>query len=138
MNRVDVTFRNIKSSEWLEGDIRKRAERLETYCPDIVSCRVLVGIPHRHREHGNRFEVHIDIVVPGEKIAASHAPSLRVTKRDGEGAIGKRTEIQGMRKDVVLAVREAFAAAKRQVQDYSRRRRLAVKAHTARIPVART
>jgi len=138
MDRVKVTFRNIKSTEWLEREIRERAAKLETYCPDIVACRVLVGIPHRHREHGNRFEVHIEIVVPGEEIAVSHSPSVRETKGDGEGAIGKRTEILGMRKDVLLVVRDAFAAAKRQLQDYARRRRLAVKAHTARIAAART
>jgi len=138
MKRVEVTFRNLKSSEWLDREIRQRARKLDTYCPDIVACRVLVGVPHRHREHGNRFEVHIDIVVPGEEIAVSHSPSIRETKSDGEGAIGKRMEILGMRKDVLLVVRDAFAAAKRQLQDYARRRRLAVKAHTARISAART
>lgn len=138
MNRVEVTFHNLRSSEWLEREIRERAGKLEIYCPDIIACRVLVGVPHRHREHGNRFEVHIDLVVPGEEIAVSHAPSIRTTKSDGEGAIGKRTEILGMRKDVLLVVRDAFAAAKRQLQDYARRRRLAVKAHTARVAVART
>jgi len=137
MDRVEVTFRNLKSSEWLERAIQERAGKLETYCPDIVSCRVLVGIPHRHREHGNRFEVHIDIVVPGEKIAVSHSPSIREAKSNGEGAIGKRMEILGMRKDVLLVVRDAFAAAKRQLQDYARRRRLSVKAHTAGVAVER-
>jgi Sigma 54 modulation protein / S30EA ribosomal protein len=138
MNRVEVTFRNLKSSEWLDREIRARAGKLENYCKDIVACRVLVGIPHRHREHGNRFEVHIDVVVPGEEIAVSHSPSIRTTTGDGEGTVGKRTEILGMRKDVLLAVRDAFAAAKRQVQDYARRRRLAVKAHTAKVTVVRT
>jgi hypothetical protein len=138
MNRVEVTFRNLKSSDWLEREIRERARKLETYCPDIVACRVLVAIPHRHHDHGNRFEVHIDVVVPGEELAVSHAPNIRKMKADGEPALGKRTEILGARKDVMLVVREAFAAAKRQVQDYARRRRLAVKAHTARRPVART
>ena len=138
MSRVEVTFRNLKTSEWLDREIRDRAAKLETFCPDIVSCHVLVGIPHRHREHGNRFEVHIDVVVPGEEIAVSRSPSVRTTKGDGEGAVGKRTEILGMRKDVLLVVRDAFAVAKRQLQDYARRRRLSVKAHTARVPAMRT
>ena len=138
MERVEVTFRNMKSSEWLEREIQERAAKLETYCPDIVACRVLVGIPHKHHETGNRFEVHINIAVPGEEIAVSHSPSVRKTKADGEPALGKDTEILGMRKDVLLVVREAFAAAKRQIQDYARRHRLAVKGHTARVAVART
>ena len=138
MARVEVTFRNLNTSDWLERDIRDRAGKLDTYCPDIVACRVLVAKPHRHREHGNRFDVHINLVVPGEEIAASHAPNIRKVKPTGEPALGKDTEILGMRKDVLLVVREAFAAAKRQLQDYARRRRLAVKAHTAKALVSRT
>ena len=137
MERVEVTFRNLKTSDWLEREIRDRAEKLETYCPDIVACRVLVAKPHRHHENGNRFDVHIDIVVPGEEIAVSHSPRLREVRSDSAAA-AKKTEVEGMKKDVLLVVREAFAAAKRQVQDYARRRRLAVKAHTARTAVART
>src|SRR5205823_5459031 len=84
---------------------------LETYCPDIVTCRVMVGKPHRHHENGNRFDVHIDIAVPGEEIAVSHSPNFR-----------KQVE-EGTKKDVRTVVRDAFAAAKRQLQDYVRRRR---------------
>jgi len=132
MNRVEVTFRNLQTSDWLERDIRTRAEKLTTYFPDIMSCRILVALPHRRHEHGNRFQVHIDIVVPGEEIAVSHAPSVRETNPKGEATPGKRTEIAGMRKDVLLVVRNAFTAAKRQLQDYARRRRHAVKAHSGR------
>ena len=138
MSRVEVTFRNIKTSAWLEREIRQRAGKLETYCPDIVACRVLVSKPHRHHEHGNRFDVHIDLVVPGEEIAVSHSPRLREVKGKDATAGVKRVEIEGMRKDVLLVVRNAFAAAKRQLQDYARRRRLAVKSHTAKVAVART
>jgi ribosome-associated translation inhibitor RaiA len=126
MDHVEVTFRNMQTSEWLEEDIRQRAARLETFCPDIVTCRVMIKKPHRHHENGNRFDVHIDIAVPGEEIAVSHSPNFR-----------KQT-VDGTRKDIRAVVRDAFAAAKRQVQDYVRRRRLDVKAHTARTPVART
>jgi ribosome-associated translation inhibitor RaiA len=110
MDHVEVTFRNIQTSEWLEQDIRHRAAKLESYCRDIVTCRVMVGKPHRHHESGNQFDVHIDIAVPGEEIAVSHSPNFRKL------AVGTR-------KDVRTAVRDAFAAAKRQVQDYVRRRR---------------
>ena len=111
MDHVEVTFRNMETSDWLEQDIRERAAKLETYCPDIVTCRVMVGKPHRHHENGNRFDVHIDIAVPGEEIAVSHSPNFR-----------KQVE-EGTKKDIRTVVRDAFAAAKRQLQDYVRRRR---------------
>ncbi len=126
MNRVEVTFRNLQTTDWLEREIRERAEKLETYCPKIIACRVLIGKPHRHNMNGSRFDVHIDIVVPGEEIAVTHSPHLRQT--------GEET----VRKDIRIVVRDAFAVARRQLQDYARRRRLDVKAHTARVEVART
>ncbi len=120
MGRVEVTFRNLNASQWLEQEIRERAARLETYCPKIIACRVFVGKPHRYNVNGSRFNVHIDIVVPGEEIAVSHSPHFRKQSEDGT------------RKDIRTVVRDAFAAAKRQLQDYARRRRREVKTHTSR------
>jgi hypothetical protein len=132
MSRIEVTFRNLKTSEWLEREIRDRASKLETHYPQIVSCRVLVAVPHRHHDHGNPFEVHIDIVVPGEEIAVSRVPRVRELTPKDATASTKRMDITAVRKDVLLVVRGAFAAAKRQLQEYARRRRHEVKAHTAR------
>ena len=126
MERIEVTFRNMKTSEWLETEIRERAAKLEALCPDIVACRVMVDKPHHHKPAGRRFSVHIDLAVPGEEIAVSHSPHFRKQSEDG------------LRKDIRSVVVHAFAAAKRQLQDYVRRRRHDVKGHTARIAVART
>lgn len=132
MNRVEVTFRNMKTSDWLEGEIRARAAKLETYCPQIVSCRVLVAVPHRHHDHGNPFEMHIDIVVPGEEIAVSRVPRVRELNAKDATAAKKRTDVTAARKNVLLVMRDAFAVAKRQLQDYARRRRDSAKTHVAR------
>jgi hypothetical protein len=122
----------MKSSEWLQREIRGRASKLETYCPQIVSCRVLVAVPHRHHDHGNPFEVHIELVVPGEEIAVSRMPRVReLTPKDATTST-KRMDVTAVRKDVLLVVRGAFAAARRQLQEYARRRRREVKAHTVR------
>ena len=124
MDHAEVTLAH-DQREWLEQDIRGRAARLETYCPDIVTCRVMVGKPHRHHENGNRFDVHIDIAVPGEEIAVTHSPHFRKAIEDGT------------RKDIRTVVRDAFASAKRQLQGYVRRRRREVKAHTLNHAVQR-
>jgi ribosome-associated translation inhibitor RaiA len=126
MERVEITFRNMQTSSWLETEIRERAAKLEALCPDIVTCRVMVDKPHHHKPALRRFSVHIDLAVPGEEIAVSHSPHFRKQSEDV------------LRKDILSVVRHAFAAAKRQLQDYVRRRRHQVKAHTARIAVART
>ena len=104
---ADITYRNMPHSEWLDREIQKRVARLAEFCPDIVSCKVLVGRPHRRHEHGNRFDVRIDMAVPGEKIVAGHLSSLHA----------------------LVAFRRACAAAKRQLTEYVRRRRREVKTH---------
>ena len=70
---ADITYRNMAWSDWLDTQIQRRAAKLSTFCPDILSCKVLVEVPHRHHEQGNRFHVRIDITVPGERIIAGQA-----------------------------------------------------------------
>ena len=125
-----ITFRNLSPIEAIEADIRQRAEDLGVYCADIISCRVLVEIPHRHHKHGNRFHIRIDVSVPGEEITVSHAPDLHGTQQDLEHTTSeKEVEIEAARKDGGLAIREAFDIARRRLQDSARRRRHAVKTH---------
>ena len=127
---ADITYRNMPASDWLDAQIRRRVARLGAYSADILSCKVLVEIPHRHHEQGNHFHVRIDMKVPGDKIVAGHEPTLHI---DGDYEAkpyrAKRTEIEAVRKDALLAFRQAFAAAKRQLQNYARRRRREVKTH---------
>jgi hypothetical protein len=128
---ADITYRNIANSQWLDAEIQRRAAKLGTMCPDILSCKVLVEIPHRHHEQGNRFHVRIDITVPGEKIIAGQSPTLHVNQSDGEVVREKRRSKTVVRKDASLAVRQAFDAAKRQLRDYVHVRRYDVKSHTS-------
>jgi hypothetical protein len=133
MAEPEVTFRNMSSGGWLEEDIQRRVRKLNVYCPDIISSRALVEIPHRHQRSGKRFHVRIDLTVPGEHIVVSHGPTLRGLLRDlGRTAWAKQAEIESARKDIHLVVREAFDIARRQLCDYARRRRLAVKTHKPR------
>jgi ribosome-associated translation inhibitor RaiA len=125
---VEIRFRNLRRSALIEDDIRQRAERLNTYCGDITSCRVLVEVPHRHHEKGNPFHVRINLTVPDDDIAVTRASTLHASAKD-EHAWVKALEVDAMRIDVQLVVREAFDAVRRRLQDYARRRRGAVKAH---------
>jgi hypothetical protein len=128
-----VTFRGLPHTEWIEQDIQKRAARLCRYSDQIVSCHAVVAVPHRHHAEGNRFSVRIDLRVRGEALAVSRESNLHAVGQDlGARAWMKQFDIDGMRKHVGLVIREAFDAARRQLQDYARKRRLAVKTHTSR------
>lgn len=127
---LEIKFRNLKFTDWIDADIRRRAAKLDTYCRNIISCRAIVEIPHRHRLHGNRFQVRVELGVPGEEIVVSHAPRRRATERRLEApAATKRTEVDATRKDARVVLREVFDKARRELQDYARRRRGAVKTH---------
>ena len=129
---VQVTFRNMQPLEALEETIRARAAWLETFYPDIVGCRVLVETPHRHREHGQHVRVRIELSLPGEDVVVSHEPTLHATLKDVEGeAHHKDDDIEAVHKYAEVAVREAFDAARRRLQDSARRQRADVKTHEA-------
>ena len=69
---LQITLRNIAKSASVEAAIRRRAAKLDRYHRRIVSCRVVVEIPSRHKHQGKEFVVRLDIKVPGSEIVVSH------------------------------------------------------------------
>jgi cold shock CspA family protein len=129
---VQVTFRNTEPLEALEELIRARAAWLETFYAGIVGCRVLVETPHRHRDRGRHLRVRIELSLPGEDVVVSHEPTLHATLKDAEEqAHHKDDDIEAVHKYAEVAVREAFDAARRRLQDFARRQRADVKTHEA-------
>ena len=127
---LSITFHGMAPSPWMEKEIRDRADKLETYCRDIISCHVAVDVPHRHHAEGNRFTVRIDLIVPGDELAVTRAATIHPAGGDAqEQDWAKRFEIEGERKHPKLVLRQTFDVAKRRLQDYARRRRAAVKTH---------
>lgn len=116
-NQLQITLHGVTRSEALEEQIRRRAARLERVHGAITSCRVVVEHPHQHRHQGGQFVVRLHIGVPGGEIVVNHDRS----------------------EDVYVAVRGAFDAARRQLEDHVRRRdggaRARQAARAARKPV---
>lgn len=126
-----ITFRGLKHSDALEAEIRARIDKLETYYPSIIGCRVLIELLQRHHETGNRYHVRIDLTVPGDEIVVAHEASLRGTAQDTHvERTTKAGETDPERKHAHVAVREAFDVARRRLQDFARRQRGSVKATT--------
>jgi len=104
---LQITIRDMEHSDALETHIRDKANKLDEYFDRIMSCRVVVEMPHKHHHQGKQFNVRIDIGVPGSEI---------VVNRDHA-------------EDVYVALRDAFDSAKRQLEDYARKIRGDVKTH---------
>ena len=132
-----ITFRGIEPSAALEAEIRARIDKLQTYDDSIIGCRVLVERTQRHHQAGNRYHVRIDVTVPGKELVVAHEASLHAADQDIHLAkTTKQDETDPERKHAFVAVGEAFDVARRQLQDYARRHRGAVKT-TARQPRGR-
>lgn len=107
-----VDFRNLKRSSWIEQIIQEKVDKLEHFCKRIVSCHVVVEMPHKHQHQGNLYLVRINIVVQGKTIA-----------------INREATEHAASQDISAALHGAFAAARRQLEDYMRRLRSDVKTH---------
>jgi len=109
---LQIAFRHMEHSDAIESIIREKAARLDKFAEHIMGCRVVVEPAGKHHQHGNLYEVHLDITLPGGEIAVTREPS-------------QHTEY----KDIAVALRDAFDSARRELEDYVRRQRGAVKAH---------
>ncbi|MGE3178253.1 MAG: HPF/RaiA family ribosome-associated protein [Vicinamibacterales bacterium] len=118
---VHVTFRDLAVNPTLETLIHERADALRETFRDLLSCRVLVEIPHRHHRSGNRYHVRIELTVPGETIVATHQPSL-APRRDDDAPATKSVELDAESRDGALAIRDAFDNARRQLLAFRDRR----------------
>ena len=109
---LQIRFHNLESSDAVESNVRKHAEQLERYCDDIISCRVTIEAPHKHHHQGNMYQITVDARTPGDESVASRAPAQ-----------------QHAHEDVYVAIRDAFDAVQRQLQDHQRKKRGMVKSH---------
>lgn len=106
---LQISLRGIAHSDALHQSITDKATKLERYYDRITSCRVVVELGARHQRQGKQFSVHIDLKVPGDEVV--------ITREHDE--------------DVNIALRDAFQAARRRLEDYARIQRGDVKRHPA-------
>jgi len=104
---LQITARNLELPEYIKEDIREKAEKLDKFYDQIMRCRIIVEVPHRHRHEGVLYNVRIDMTVPGSELVVKREPN----------------------KDLEVAVRDAFDAARRKLEDFARRQRKDVKHH---------
>jgi cold shock CspA family protein/ribosome-associated translation inhibitor RaiA len=136
-SQLQITFRNMEPSKEIEEWIRAQAAKLDLLYSQLMGCRVMVEIPHRHHRKGSPYHIRIDLTVPQGEIVVKREPSLSAQARHlGEREIKKHAEVKIPHKNLRIAIDEAFKAAGRRLQDYARRQRGDTKSH-APIPEAR-
>ncbi len=102
-----ITLKNVPHSEAVEAKIREKMSKLDQFSDRVMSCRVVVEESQRRQHQGKLFSVRIDMTVPGRELVVNRIEN----------------------EDCYVAVRDAFDAAKRQLEEHARMRRGDVKQH---------
>jgi|BarGraIncu00222A_1022003.scaffolds.fasta_scaffold37439_2 cold shock CspA family protein len=112
---VEIAFQNSEPSETIRSEIERQAKRLERFSDRITSCHVTVVVPQTRHRHGDLFKIDIRIAMPEHK-------DVIVTKTHADAPEHEH---------LMVAIKDAFSAAQRQIEDAVREMRGQVKPHEA-------
>lgn len=102
-----ITLKDIGPSEAVEAKILDKVAKLEQFFDRIMAVRVAVESPQRRHHQGKLYTVRIDITVPGKELVVNRIED----------------------EDLYVAIRDAFSAAKRQLEAHGERVRGETKNH---------
>lgn len=101
---LQIKFRHMEPSAAIEARIREKCYKLQRFAEHVTRCRITVDAPHKNQ--ARLYRVIIDITLPEGEIIASH-----------------HSELNHSHENVHVAMRDAFDAARHQLEAYARRRR---------------
>jgi ribosome-associated translation inhibitor RaiA len=113
---LEITFKGLDKSAAVEAKITEKVAKLEKVFDRMTHCRVVVAAPNKHAHKGKSYEIKIDVGIP------DHAPLILTH----ESAVGHAQE------DLMIALRDAFDAAKRRLDDIAARLKGSAKAERGR------
>jgi cold shock CspA family protein/ribosome-associated translation inhibitor RaiA len=110
---LQITFRDIPPSDAIEAKIRDRVAKLGKLHDRVTRCNVVVESLQRRRFTGTLYNVRVELSVPGrEPLVVNRTPTERTSHEDA-----------------YVAVRDAFDAAERRLDQLGHRMRGDVKRH---------
>lgn len=111
---LQIAFKDLDSSAYLESLIRERVSRLERFHNRIVGCRVVVEIPHRSpRSAKQPIGVAVEVEVPGRNVIVAKDEENRHDAKNDQTAV----------------INRVFDAVQRQLEDAVEIQRGDVKLH---------
>ncbi|MGO4871210.1 MAG: cold shock domain-containing protein [Roseiarcus sp.] len=110
-----MAFQHCEPSEEIRSEIARHAKRLEKFSHRITSCHVVITNPQTRHRRGDLFQIDLRIAMPDHN-------DVMVNKSHGDAP---------EREHALVAIREAFDAAVRQIEDVTRDMRGQVKEHIA-------
>lgn len=110
---VHVVLKKVPQPAAVREEALKAASVLERFHGRVTACRIAVSNPDARHRSGGLFDVHLVLQVPGGR-------EIVVNRRAGD---------QPEREHLNVALRKAFAQARRKLQDTAREMRGDVKRH---------
>ena len=78
-----IVYRDIDASQALNHTINRKLEKLNRFCDQINSSRIVIGSPHQHSHKGKLFRAQIELGVAGQPlILHQDNTSLHIAVRD--------------------------------------------------------
>ena len=105
-HEFQIVFRNIDQTDALEDAVEKRINKLERYCDQIITGRVVLDSPHNNHHKGKVYSVSLEIRTPSKEV--------RVNQEQHDNHAHE---------DLYVAIRDAFNAAERQLKFNDKRLR---------------
>lgn len=107
---LQIQFRDMEESDFVSNAVWNHAEKIEKFFDGIIACHVIVSAPHQHHHQGKIYHVQVRLNVAGGDIFVNTEP-----------------EKNAAHEDVYVAIRDAFDAVRRQLEDLVRIKRRFVK-----------
>jgi ribosome-associated translation inhibitor RaiA len=102
---VEIHFHGIEKSEAIEERVQEKVSKLAKHFGGMTRCRVVLEAPHRSPQKPKVFQIKIEISLPRRR------PIVVRHEREGSHA----------NEELPLAIRDAFEAALRKVDDVGSR-----------------
>ena len=103
--QAEISFQGLDPSDFVRQRIEAELAKLERFHNRITHCRVVVSSPGKHHKKGGLFAIHLHLTVPGHK----------------EIAVSREPQKHQSHEDPYVAVRDAFNAARRMLQNDEQR-----------------
>jgi ribosome-associated translation inhibitor RaiA len=110
---LELILKNVENKAEIEAVVHEKLEKLEQVCDHVISCRVFIEQNPTHQHSKASYHVRVDVRLP---------PHHEI--------VVKRDSGRNVHENLGTVVREAFIAARRQVEVIVDRRNKNVKAHT--------
>ena len=105
-HEFQIVFLNIDQTDALVDAVEKRIHKLERYCDQIITGRVVLDSPHNNHHKGKVYSVGLEIRTPSKEV--------RVNQEQHDNHAHE---------DLYVAIRDAFNAAERQLKFNDKRLR---------------